>query len=382
MNTIADILKNTSQIYIFGAQSRAKTLMGYIHVIFPDIRIVGYLVDDEEKNESVIQSVPVWKLQDHPLLQTECPVMIATKGVFHQKICSELETLGFQIVIPVSVEVDNWLRNAYVKQAFATSGRSFIKLTDLKVNQEAGEWESKNGGTKPDICVYVAKSIYDRALEVPYEAPDYECYMQVGAALTSQRLGVDILTDDVGENISDRNRQYSELTGLYWFWKNRKHDIAGLAHYRRHFILPSDWEQIMVSNAVDVILPVPTYVYPSIEDNYRGRHIPEDWDFLMEYLQTYFPDDFEVARQVFRGSLYLPCNMLIARWEVLDELCSWMFPILDAVAVHGGVKEDTYMNRYVGFISERLITLFFVLKQETYNIAYADRIFLKSMESV
>ena len=225
--------------------------------------------------------------------------------------------------------------------------------------------------------IYMAKSIYDRPLQKQYSQPSYERAIQVGAVLASERLEPEILLDCEGDNISEKNRQYCELTALYWIWKHAKEDVVGLSHYRRHFILPDNWQEIMNTNDIDVVLPVPTYVLPSVDKNYRERHDAGEWGYLLNYLKQNSTSDYEIARNVFAGNLYSSCNMFIMKKEIVDELCSWMFPIIDAVVLHEGKREDVYLNRYPGFISERLITLFFYKNRGKYHIVYADKRFLQ-----
>lgn len=224
--------------------------------------------------------------------------------------------------------------------------------------------------------IYVASSIYDKPLETDYKLTKDEIIMQVGAALTKERISEAVLTDCEGDNISSKNRQYCELTGLYWIWKHAKEDYLGLVHYRRHFLLPENWIERLEQHNVDVILPVPLYVAPNIEENYKSRHLPEDWDYLMKYFEEQLPDEFNTAQKVFKGNLYSPCNMFIMKREILNDLCVWLFPIIDEVVKHGGEKDDIYMNRYPGFISERLITYYFESRSDKYNIVYANKNFL------
>lgn len=225
--------------------------------------------------------------------------------------------------------------------------------------------------------IYVASSVFDKPLQDSYRLIKEETVLQVGAALTEERISTDAVIDCTGENISEKNRQFCELTGLYWIWKNAREDYVGLVHYRRHFLLPDNWLERMEYNRVDVILPVPLYVAPSIAENYKERHTASDWEYLMEYFETKLSGEYETARKFFDGNLYSPCNMLIAHKTVLNELCEWMFPILFAVAEHGEEKEDAYQNRYPGFVSERLLTYFFETQREKYRVVYANKNFLR-----
>ncbi len=230
---------------------------------------------------------------------------------------------------------------------------------------------------KDKARIYVAGSVYDKPLQDDYTFIKEEVSLQVGAALVGKRIAPDAVLDCDGDNISEKNRQFCELTGLYWIWKNAREDYVGLVHYRRHFLLPDNWPERMEANRVDVILPVPLYVAPSIAENYKERHTASDWEYLMTYFEKELAEEYETVKQFFNGNLYSPCNMLIARKQVLDELCKWMFPILFAVAEHGGEREDSYQNRYPGFVSERLITYFFESRRDKYRVVYANKNFLR-----
>ena len=64
--------------------------------------------------------------------------------------------------------------------------------------------------------------------------PEDDVYMplHVGAE-GKESLGY--TPDNTGENISSKNPNYCELTGLYWAWQNMNCEYIGLCHYRRYF---------------------------------------------------------------------------------------------------------------------------------------------------
>lgn len=348
-------------IYIFGAHSRAQSLAAYLRYLYSDTEIEAYLYDNEESNPDEIDQIPVIYLDKNVKLHTSYPVYIGTRGIYHDRITEELKTVGFKEIYPVTVDFDLKLRNEYLRKYYSRIGWDFLKMEELK----AGE-----------STVYVVKSAFDKVLHQEYELAPYEKIIQAGAALTEERLYQGVLTDCIGDSISIKNKQYCELTALYWLWKHAEEDIVGMVHYRRHFTLPDNWQQLMIENEVDVILPIPLYVAPSVAENYKKRHDSREWDFMMQYLKEQDSCTHQMAKTFFDGNLYSPCNMFIMRREVLDGLCGWMFPILNAVVEYTGEKEDRYLNRYPGFLSERLMTFYFEKNRDRYKIVYADKNFL------
>ena len=348
-----------NRVYIFGAHSRARTLGVYLTSLYPELKIAAYLIDNDEDNDQEIEGVPVLHVDADTKLDLSVPVYLGIRGIYHEKTASLLRSIGVKEIIPVTPELDMELRNQYLDQYYAQKGEIFRKLDAYL-----------------PVSVYVVKSIADKPLKTECALKAYEKEIQVGAALTQERIAP--VTDHTGFHISERNKQFCELTGLYWIWKNAKEDMVGLEHYRRRFLLPEHWIEKMENNHIDVILPTPLYVAPSIAQNYKDRHVAEDWEYMMNYLKELYPEDHELAERFFETTnLYSPCNMFIMKKQILNELCSWMFPILFACCEHVGKREDRYQNRYPGFMSERLMTFFFEKHREKYRVIYADKIFLE-----
>lgn len=376
--SIRNIKVNQLNYYIFGAHPRGYTLYQYLKTLEPNRNILGFFYDNDEENPDNIEGIKVIKisdennrLEDSIGFDLSAEVFVATRGVFHEKIISKLKSIGFKNVTPVTPSMDTELRNRYVKDYYASKERAFEKISDF--NQTCSLKDSNLKKT----CIYIAKTIFDQPFQQPVELKDYERIIQAGSALSENKLTEASFYDDNGENISNKNQQFCELTALYWIWKHSSDDIIGFEHWRRRFILPEKWDEIMLNNGIDVILPVPLCVMPSLEDNYKSRHDSKVWEKGMEILKKHHPEDYEVAVRFFKESnLYSPCNMIIAKREVLKEYCDWLFPVLLELNDTIGILDDKYQNRYPGFISERLLNYFFEKNQDRFKIVYADKSFL------
>jgi hypothetical protein len=70
--------------------------------------------------------------------------------------------------------------------------------------------------------------------------PKDDIYLPIQVGKSISDIDLDIQGDNTGDNISEKNPYYAELTGQYWGWKNLK-DVkyVGLCHYRRYFDLSS-----------------------------------------------------------------------------------------------------------------------------------------------
>jgi len=213
-----------------------------------------------------------------------------------------------------------------------------------------------------------------------------------------------MIGDDTGDNISELNRNFSEITALYWIWKNTSSPFVGMFHYRRFlsinnnahypmvefpsmrmrhlglnhlkgfaheflhdlelekkYILP--WfatHDILLSEPINLSKDsVPLTPY----QQYEKEHVIADLDKALEIIKKQYPEMYMFAKETLNGTEgFYPTNMFITRREILNGYAKWLFSIL--FPLYDEIKDevnarDTEQKLAFAYLSERLFTVYF-----------------------
>lgn len=344
---------------IFGQQDYVERLQYYFGEISiqEEMKVFPFPLVTQNPAEYIFN----FSLYDEELSHKgkDVPIIVAFGSKYQKAAVEHLKGLGFSQIQLFDADMDNKLKKAYFRKKFATEHREFSLINEVK-----------------SVIVYMAKSIVDKPIKnYPKKLSSHIVSIQVGAALTDERIADS--TDNVGDNISERNRHYSETTALYWMWKNAEADYLGLCHYRRLWKDLDFIAEKLQNGMIDVVLPVPTLCVHSVHEDYMERYIPDVWPTMMDVLKEMSLEYHEASKEIFQGHVFYACNMLIAKRRVLHELCQWMFPMVFEIEKRIGDLPDPYQNRYAGFCTERLITLYFLYNKKNWRITHADKIFIE-----
>lgn len=191
--------------------------------------------------------------------------------------------------------------------------------------------------------------------------------VRVGSALAKDYFGYQ--RDDEGDNISEKNPFFCELTALYWGWKNVEADYIGLAHYRRHFScrknkwkfasILSSKEAKELCGKYDVILPKKRkYYIETLASHYKHTHDIEHLELTREIIRKQCPDYLDTFDKVMERTWAHMFNMCIMKRELLNDYCSWMFDILFELEKEVDMKNlSSFDARLYGRVSEFLLDI-------------------------
>ena len=197
-----------------------------------------------------------------------------------------------------------------------------------------------------------------------FDEPSDKIYMplQVGRAC-GEDLGYP--GDNTGDNISDKNCFYGELTGVYWVWKNvRTSDYVGICHYRRYFCTEdgrifNENDYLRILKEYDIITSKKLKLNYSYYDGYASDYNIFDLNTTGEVIREKYPEYYDNFIRLVHGNGTYFANMMVADKALYDEYCEWLFSIFDEVEQRIDASSyDDYHKRVFGFISEFLLLVF------------------------
>ncbi|MDX9882596.1 MAG: DUF4422 domain-containing protein [Prolixibacteraceae bacterium] len=265
-----------------------------------------------------------------------------------------------------------------------------------------------------DIAIFI---YYYKNGPILVDHPVYKPVM-AGNAIRGKTDG--FFGDDSGDSISEKNKYFSELTGIYWAWKNTSHTITGSCHYRRYFTarqepflyrlkrilyfstglykkrygliytrrinrfakhILTDDEIKLIFSEYDAIFPVRRKLRYSVREHFRRYHREEDLDLLADIIGKKHPGYMPAFEQVMSGNRLFANNMFVLKKEDHERFMEWWFDLLfefekriDKAFYQG------YQQRIMGFLAERLLTVW--AYHQTFRIKELPVIYFKSLKPV
>lgn len=228
----------------------------------------------------------------------------------------------------------------------------------------------RNSGVYMKILIVVHK---------PYSLPDIPSVYQPIQVGSLKTINPTYYRDNTGDNISEKNNTFCELTALYWAWKNIDTDVLGLCHYRRYLGNGCFWEKkqkrllkekdiVSILRSADIILPRKRHYWiETREDQYIHAHNAMDLKITEMVLQEKYPSFLPAWKHMLDSRSGHICNMFISKRELIHQYCDWLFDILFEVEKRLDISSYSKNDQRVfGFLGERLLDVWVETNQLRY----------------
>ena len=228
------------------------------------------------------------------------------------------------------------------------------------------------------ICTVDVKVIV--ATHKKYKMPEDEMYLPIHVGAAGKKKIENYMRDDVGENISELNPYFCELTGLFWAWKNLNSDYVGLVHYRRHFsICPhkkDKWRAVLKKSDIEkdlsrikIFVPSKRHYYiETLYSHYAHTHYASQLDETRKVIEEMCPEYLESFDKTLKQRWGYMFNMMIMERELLNNYCAWLFGVLfelrNRIGEESETQLDNFQGRFYGRISEIIFNVWLIEQQK------------------
>ncbi len=419
--------ENNREIFIYGAHNIAKIALAFVKDTGIIDRFKGFTVTSMEGNPSEVEGYKVTEFDAIKMPEKYCYI-IAVPSKFNKEISEYIRARGAKDI----VEWDNDYADKIIRQRTSsifgmckkdklyaindpydetymevireedddvTSNRMKYKVLPYAIvpfiggaekvvenfdfvndyKKTFGEYRhisslpsSNDDDYRNSFDIYIVCSHMDKKAD---GADDNKFFkpIQAGAALTD--IEKCEIRDNIGDNISARNKTMAEMTAIYWIWKNApKSKYKGICHYRRQYVVSENEYRGILENDIDVVLNVPRFVLPSVMGQFeRGVNLDDkDKDVMLGIIKDKYPEYYDTTIQHFSQPLFYSCNMMIAKQEIFDEYCKFSFDILMAFDDYFREKEGERDIKFTAYWAEIITSIFYVHNKNRFKIAVAD----------
>ncbi len=223
-----------------------------------------------------------------------------------------------------------------------------------------------------------------------------------------------MIGDDTGDNISEKNRFYNEVTSIYWAWKNRKAldnpKYVGFMHYRRQFIFDDSKQNQYVNNPwfapqseykiyclfdkdlsvlfsedqiikavdeADVLIAKPVEYNISVYEQYandKREHVLSDLECVLDVIDEKFPEYSESAKEYMNSHKHYFWNMFVMRWNIFDDYCKFLFGIFFEMEKRIDISDRNIIKqRIYAYLAERVTGIYITQLKKKENISIKEK---------
>lgn len=343
-------LAKYKSIMVFGAKKRAHET--YDLVKDKGFDIDCFIVSERSDNLYMLDGKPVRTFAETSL---ECRqnslVVVSQTYEMNDEMREILYQEGFKNIIESPIQyISFWKKN--ISADFA-DGLYVVKGNCFK---KTGNIDALN------ITIYAVTSHKNIHKKKETYRSKYIKYIQAGASLTDIKI-CDI-TDDKGDEISEWNVFFCELTAGYWAYKNdHESDYIGLYHYSRGLEMSDSQIDEIVGAGADVVLPDP-YIF-----RYEMFEVTEkvDVNVMTEAIHNTYPEYACSVESFFSNKELFPGNIVFAKKEIFCEYYKWMFDVIEECERIKKKRGYPIKERIWGYYGEYLTTIYFKYHMKEYE---------------
>lgn len=268
---------------------------------------------------------------------------------------------------------------------------------------------------KNDLTLYCCCN-YDTKVKNPDSHSNIKTVPIIGGSFYFSEDQKIILNDNFGEeeyildnsldNISHLNPWFSDLTSIYWVYKNSNSPFIGNRQYRRNFSFIENFN--VEENVLYTGNPI-SFGQHSIEMQWKCCEKFISIFDLSKFLRTLstnnrIPVNIDIVNSVLESNVFYPDNMFIAENQIYKKYFDLFFEIVFALweetkdfCLNEGIKNfcldqfdkeifenykkmkpREYSMRYLGWSGERINTLIL----SNFEYFFGNKIKLKTMEKL